>query len=248
MARKYDYNFTPRQNREIRNAVARFNRTVDRLNRMYGSDSVALPGKRTVSDIKSRILDRNDLMRELRSLNAIKRGRAADIVTTELGVRTVRYLVRDAAQRARVIQRREAAREAEFLPTVEIPDGRGGTVSVPDIHEGRPPRLPSSINQGKNVAEVEDIYGALEEGSSASYEETEGRLAFERYMTVVSRFLDTDTQRELRAVVDGDYAGFGELELAGELPSIEEWYEARKNEERLETLMYQFNAAFSARG
>ena len=118
MARKYDYNFTPRQNREIRNAVARFNRTVDRLNRIYGSDSVALPGKRTVSDIKSRILDRNDLMRELRSLNAIKRGRAADIVTTELGVRTVRYLVRDAAQRARVIQRREAAREAESLPTI----------------------------------------------------------------------------------------------------------------------------------
>ena len=67
-------------------------------------------------------------------------------------------------------------------------------------------------------------------------------------MTAVSRFLDSDTQRELRAVVDDDYAGFGELELAGELPSIEEWYEARKNEERLETLMYQFNAAFSARG
>lgn len=74
------YSFSKKQSRDIRNAVRRFNRVIDKLNQQYQSGGMApiIPEKRTIKGIKENITNYNEFRRELASLNRLTRGKPSD--------------------------------------------------------------------------------------------------------------------------------------------------------------------------
>ena len=90
------YKPTKKQNENLRAAVKRFNSTIDRLNKHYGSGGAApiIPKKRTMKDIKNSVSNYNEFRRELAALNRITKGKAKDIVEFD-NVKMLRYSVNE---------------------------------------------------------------------------------------------------------------------------------------------------------
>lgn len=76
------YRPTDKFKRDVINAVRRFNRTIDRLSRMYQSSDAPpiIPEKRSVRDILKSVESYDELRREVRSMNRFRNGKPMDVV------------------------------------------------------------------------------------------------------------------------------------------------------------------------
>ena len=104
------YKPTKKQNENLRAAVKRFNSTIDRLNRHYGSggDAPIIPKKRTMKDIKKDISSYTEFRRELAALNRITKGKAKDIIEFD-NVKMLRYSVNELKNDIRQANKQRAA-------------------------------------------------------------------------------------------------------------------------------------------
>ena len=104
------YKPTKKQNENLRAAVKRFNSTIDRLNKHYGSggDAPIIPQKRTMKDIKNSVSNYNEFRRQLASLNRITKGKAKDIVEFD-NVKMLRYSVNELKNDIRQANKQRAA-------------------------------------------------------------------------------------------------------------------------------------------
>lgn len=90
----------------IKNAVARYNRKIKRLQKSPKYEGVILPSTTSIKDIKSKVTKSSDITRELNSLNRLFKAGAGEIVTGKNGIKTIKYVSRETSIKIADINRR----------------------------------------------------------------------------------------------------------------------------------------------
>ena len=108
MAKKYNIRWSDTDTKELSRAVKNFNAKVGRLEKKYAGMEVVLPEKVTVSEMKSIIGTRNDLKREISTLQRFTQRGSEKLVTTpntETPMKITKWQVTEMNRRKGIINR-----------------------------------------------------------------------------------------------------------------------------------------------
>lgn len=91
--KKKAYKLSQDLNRELTNAVRRFNRAIERMQKQERFSNVIIPEKVTIRNIKKNIKNKRDFNRELNRLNRLKRPSAESVKINKYGIKAVNYVI-----------------------------------------------------------------------------------------------------------------------------------------------------------
>lgn len=79
--------YNQKQNKQIKNAVAKYNRKIKSMQKSPKYKDVILPSTTSIKEIKSKVTKASDITRELNSLNRLFKTGAGEIVTGKNGIK-----------------------------------------------------------------------------------------------------------------------------------------------------------------
>lgn len=130
MARSNGFNWTDKRNRELRNAVKRFNYYLEKASKdIIRADY--LPEKASVKYLKTIIKNRRDLERTIRELNYSKNKSAFNLISTKSGNIITKYEYEITKRRVKMINRYRE-KEAEKY-NIKIDAGEMGDLRAVDL-------------------------------------------------------------------------------------------------------------------
>lgn len=98
--------YNQKQNKQIKNAVANYNRKIKSMQKSPKYKDVILPSTTSIKEIKSKVTKASDITRELNSLNRLFKTGAGEIVTGKNGIKTIKYVSRETSIKISSINRR----------------------------------------------------------------------------------------------------------------------------------------------
>lgn len=208
MSKRYNIRWTQADEQELRRTVKNFNAKVARLEKKHPNNKGALPERVTVRQMKELIDTRQDLNRELKSLQRFSRRGAEELITApdnNYNTKITKWQKEEMVRRIPYINKRRAE-YAERISNIEVRSGgvpQGYTrgqlgMGRADVQAFRPTQAFMPSNQS---ADIHRHFRMLRKQSQGRYFEKREQEMKERYIKGIKENYNSDDP-EVKEVID----------------------------------------------
>lgn len=193
MPKQYNIKWRPSDNQRIAARVRAFNGKLTRLINKQPEFQAFLPRRISTQQIKEQVVTRADLNNILNSLSRFSRKGAEAPITTNSGIQTTAWQIKEASIRVGVINRKRKAKLKQLNPSTEK-----GTMGSIEENNLRPKRF----NPNKTKPEDWDsLLESINKQSRPSYEQQKAETYKQNYIKSIYKLYNATTADIINEIV-----------------------------------------------